>query len=359
MINPNCLPEIACLVSSPDGDLPVTEDNLRIPLEGCDQGTSYGEYFAFIRQALLRDDCRLLRSLGTFLEVEGEPAIVSVRAEKHGALYHPASLSITWRGGAAAKFALLVAISKRGKQALRHESRVLSILQDKPGTPFLPRPQYAMADETASLLVVPWFSGFHEFHVCGDGSFLLWDHDQGIRRLGQSELEKVFFQVGRILTLCLDPKTGAGIHPWSHAAGDFIVRWEGQDVDVRLTTARDYGPLVETDNLLSSLFAFVLDLALRVRLDREDGVGEWVWMDRNVMESAVRGFSAALGEHGAEGEALTALGRLLPSFSPDELLDGYEPLLDRFSRAELMIILPRLEEHCRELSMALGAVSER
>ncbi|GAB6057832.1 hypothetical protein [Desulfonatronum parangueonense] len=346
-------------MSSPDGDLLVTEEDLRIQLEGCDQGTSYGKYFTFIRQALLRNDGRLLRSLGTFLKAQGGATSISVRAEKHGALYHPASLSMTWRDGTAAKFALLVAISERGKQALQHESEVLSLLRDKPGASFLPRPLYAMADETASLLVVPWFAGFHEFHVRGDGSFSLWDHDRGLRRLGEPELEKVYFQVGRILTLCLDPKTGAGIHPWSHAAGDFIVRWEGQAVDVRLITARDYGPLVVTDNPLSALFAFVLDMALRVRLDREDGVGEWVWMDRAVVESAVRGFYASLGEHGASGESLAALARLLPSFAPDELLDGYEPLLDKFSRAELTIILPRLEEHCRELSMVLAAVSER
>ena len=359
MMNPNCLPEIAYFVSSPDGDLPLTKDDLRIPLEGCPQATSYGEYFGFVRRALLRDDGRLLRSLERFAEAGGEPTCISVRAEKHGALYHPASLSMTWRNGASAKLALLIAITERGRQALRHESGVLRLLQDKPSAAFLPRPLYAMADETASLLVVPWFSGFHEFHVRGDGTFSLWDHDQGLRRLGEPELEKVFFQVGHILTLCVDPANGAVIHPWSHAAGDFIVRWEGREADVRLTTARDYGPLVETDNPLSALFGFFLDLALRVRLDREDGVGEWVWLGRKVVDSAVRGFFAALAEHDAQGDSLAALGRLLPSFSSDELLDGYEPLMDSFSRAELAIILPRLEDHCRDLNEVLIAASGR
>ncbi len=351
------LPEIICLVASPGGDLPVTPETMNVVLDGCDQGTTYGDYFAAIARMLARDDRAVPRLLAGSLDRSTPPDKMVIRAEKHGALYHPASLELVWDIDTGddfrPRFAVLTAISPRGREALHREALVLDSLGQSLSEAFLPRPLAFRDDEVVNFLVVPWFSGFHEFHVAVDGGFSLWDHDQGIRRLDPEQAREVFFQAGRILTLCLVPATGACVHPWSHAAGDFIVRWDDNGVQVRLTTIREYGPLIETDNPLSALLAFVLDFALRMRLDRVEGVGEWAWLDQKLMQAALCGFYAAVGERGANAGPLRGLAELLPSFSAEELWEGHEPLLGLFSRAELEIILPRLEAHCRELVAAM------
>ncbi|WP_051822386.1 hypothetical protein [Desulfonatronum thiodismutans] len=355
------LPGITCLVASPGSDLPVTLNMMGVGLDGCDQGTTYGDYFAAIARMLARDDQAVPRMLARSLDRSAPPDEIVIRAEKHGALYHPASLELVWRQGAENRaeddfrfrFAALTAISPRGRDALRREALVMESLERTPGGAFLPRPLAFRGDETVTFLIVPWFSGFHEFHVAEDGGFSLWDHDQGIRRLGAEQVREVFFQVGRILTLCLDSVTGACVHPWSHAAGDFIVRWDEKGVAVRLTTVRNHGPLIETDNPLSAMLAFVLDLALRMRLDRVEGVGEWAWLDQELMLAALYGFYVGVEEHGKDAGVLGGLAELLPSFSAEELLEGYESILSLFSRAELEVILPRLEVHCRELATAM------
>ena len=359
------VPGITCLVASPEGDLPMTPEMMNVALDGCDQGTTYGEYFEAIIRMLARDDRAVLRMLAGSLDRPTPPDAVVVRAEKHGALYHPASLELVWSQEAEGKaendyrprFAVLTAISPRGRDALRREALVLERLGQTPGGALLPQPLALQDDEAATFLIAPWFSGFHEFHVAGDGGFSLWDHDQGTRRLEAEQAREVFFQAGRILTLCLDPLTGACVHPWSHAAGDFIVRWDENGVQVRLTTARGYAPLIETENPLSAILAFVLDLVLRMRLDRVEGVGEWAWLDQKLLHAALSGFYVGVGEHEKDAEALRGLAGLLPSFTAEELLEAHESLPGLFSRAELETILPRLEAHCREVATALRTAS--
>jgi len=71
-------------------------------------------------------------------------------------------------------------------------------------------------------------------------------------------------------------------HPsWHHAAGISCKEHWGV-VDVRLTTARGYEPLVifiedQDINPVMALLYFFLDLTVRMRLDRWEGVGEIVW----------------------------------------------------------------------------------
>ncbi|TVQ97127.1 MAG: hypothetical protein EA399_14080 [Desulfovibrionales bacterium] len=355
------VPHLVCRVATPSGDLPVTEEGLRLPLDGCDQGTTYGDYFAAITLMLARDDQAVPRMLAGSLERSTLPDKMVIRAEKHGALYHPASLELFWdndsREDFRPRFAVLTAISPRGRKALHREALVLDSLGQTLSEALLPRPLAFRDDEAVTFLIVPWFTGYHEFHVAEDGGFSLWDYEQGVRRLGTEQVREVFFQAGRILTLCLDPATGACVHPWSHAAGDFIVRWDEKGVTVRLTTVRKHSQLIETDNPLSAMLAFVLDLALRMRLDRVEGVGEWVWLDQALMQAGMHGFYAGVGGHGTEAGGLGDLAYLLPSFSAEDLWEGHESLLSLFSRPELETILPRLEAHCQELAAALRLAS--
>ena len=82
-----------------------------------------------------------------------------------------------------------------------------------------------------------------------------------------------------ILTGYFDTRSFAQIYPWHPAAGDFIARIAGDGVAVRLVAARQYGPLVGPPDLPpeEALLFFFLNLTLRLRVDRLDGVGEVAW----------------------------------------------------------------------------------
>lgn len=354
-------PCFAYSVASPDGDLTVARGELQVLLDGCDSGMTYGGYFSAIQSMLSAHDSQALQILAGLTGHCALPRHVHVRAEKHGALYHPASLELTWPDGSKTKHAMLVALSAGGRAALRREALVLDYLRETYRLALLPEKLFFDENETAAFLIEPWFSGFHEFHIASGGCFQLWDHDRGLRMLSAAQAAGVFSMAARILTLFVDSESGACIHPWSHAAGDFIVHCGNHTVDVRLTTARGYAPLIETDNALSALFVFVLDLGLRMRLDRVDGVGQWVWLGPDILESAVRGFFAAVSQRAESDDSgddgLQTVARLLPSFSVQELIQGSQPLLDYFSRAEREVVVPRLEQHCLELSEVFQKIS--
>ncbi|HDQ41387.1 MAG TPA: hypothetical protein ENN39_10220 [Desulfonatronum sp.] len=327
----------------------MSSEEFQVKLEGCPSQTTYGAYFSAIFSVLVQDNCRVLQGLAQKSGQASLPAQLHVRAEKHGALYHPASLELIWSGGTSSRYALLVAISGAGQNALHREACVLHALHDSYDHPYLPRNLGLLEHRGMTFLLASWFSNFHEFHVDAQGGLSLWDHDLGVRHIPDDLAGQVFFQASRILTLYVDTQSGACIHPWSHAAGDFIVRMDDHGVDVQLSTARGHDPYIP-DNSLASLFAFFLDLALRMRLDRVDGVGEWVWLDKNFLAAAVTGFFATVAERGGGETPLRILSRVLSSFTHQELLEGHAGILDGFSTNELAVIIPRVEMHCRELA---------
>jgi hypothetical protein len=74
------------------------------------------------------------------------------------------------------------------------------------------------------------------------------------------------------------------IFPWHHAAGDFVIRVDGEKTSVKMITVRDYVPMagIETEPdseqaILDALVIFFIHLSVRMRLDRLDGVNEVVW----------------------------------------------------------------------------------
>jgi len=128
-----------------------------------------------------------------------------------------------------------------------------------------------------------------------------------------------------ILTCYYDLQTFAQIHPWHLAAGDFIARIEGDRVEVRLVAARQYGPLIGPPDLRveEALLFFLLNLTLRIRLDRLDGVGDLAWADKGCLRPAVAGFDQALKDRQQTGEL------------PDKFLKGYQKFLTRQAEDDL------------------------
>jgi hypothetical protein len=299
-------PCIRYLVSSPYGDVPADKDKWDFPLECDPLKTPYSIYFQSIRDFLSRDAFKPLlnavgKKLGREINLNGIKEII-VRTEKHGLLYHPASIELILKEGKA-KFGLHVAVSDTGRDWLREELSVLQRLHTKFNLPYLPGTYLWGELNSMFFLLEDWFEGYHEFHITideqGKNRLKLWDFDNGYKYLSPEQGFEIYKQASGILTLYYDLKDFSQIYPWHHAAGDFVVKIENEKVDVRLTTARRYDLLMDftqKDNInpFLALFYFLLNLSIKMRLDRLDGLGEVAWADDDCVEATVTGFLEAL-----------------------------------------------------------------
>ncbi|MEW6416902.1 MAG: hypothetical protein AB1480_02140 [Nitrospirota bacterium] len=378
-------PSIEYLVSSPDGDISADKNKWHLPLECDTLKTPYKIYFNSIREFLVRDDLKLLleaisRKLGRKIHLKEVNKII-VRSEKHGFLYHPASIEVILNpvrkeGGEAGlskrvKFGLNVAISGVGKDCLREEFSILKRLNKKFNLPYLPEPYFLGELNAMSFLLEDWFEGYHEFHICKDEEgkqrLKLWDFDSGYKYLSSGQGFELYKQASKILTLYYDFIDFSQIYPWHHAAGDFVVKipphppfpkgGEG-GLDVRLTTVRRYEPLIvlkdkDPVNPFLGLFYFFLNITTRMRLDKLDGLGEVVWADDTCLEAAVAGFLEALKlkEELKDyiGSVEEFLG-LLKSFGEEELKITFNSIIDLYTGEEdLPVLIENLDEHVRKL----------
>jgi len=371
-------PPIKYLVSSPHGDVPIDTNKLDFPLEGDELKTSYRTYLNSISNFLLRDEFKPLLSsvnkkLGKEIFIKEVNEIV-VRSEKHGFLYHPASIEVILKQGRV-KFALNVAISEVGKDWLREEFSVLKRLNTKFNLPYLPEPYFFGELNAMSFLTEEWFEGYHEFHICKDEEgkqrLKLWDFDSGYKYLSPEQGFELYKQASKILTLYYDFKDFSQIYPWHHAAGDFVVKipphpplekgGEG-GLDVRLTTVRRYEPLMvlkDKDPVepFLGLFYYFLNITLKMRLDKLDGLGKVVWADDICLEAAITGFLEALKLKeelkNYIGSAEDFLG-LLKSFGEEELKMTFNSIIDLYTgKEDFPVLIKNLEEHVRKLHAIL------
>jgi hypothetical protein len=360
-------PQIQYLVSSPYGDIPLDKNKLDFPLECDTSKTSYREYFHSIHGFLAREDFQtLLKAAGGRLGRTiplGDVDEIIIRTEKHGLLYHPASIEMILQQEKI-KFCLNVAVSDSGKAWLQEEISVLQKLYDTFNLPYLPQVYFGGNHNSMLFLLEDWFEGFHEFHITveeGVKRLKLWEFGKGYTYISPEQSFELYKQASKILTLYYDLKDFREIYPWHHAAGDFVVKIEDdKKIDVRLSTARRYEPLLDYTqkiNPLLALFYFFLNLSIRMRLDRTDGVGEIIWADDPCIEATVFGFIEALktkeeldGYPGLAGE-FSGLAR---SFRKDELTVTLKPILDLYQGSEdLPVIVHNLEDHAEELFSTL------
>jgi hypothetical protein len=381
-------PLIRFLVSSPYGDIPADENKWDLPLEGDTQKTSYRTYFHAIRDFLSQDEFKsflssLSQKLGKEIHLKEVNEII-IRTEKHGLLYHPASVETILQGGKA-KFCLNAAISNIGRNWLEEEYRALQKLHTKFDLPYLPRVYCFSELNTMSVLLEDWFEGYHEFHISKDNDGMqrlkLWDFCHGYKYLSPEQSFEIYRQASKILTLYYDPNDFSEIFPWHHAAGDFVVKIENQNnppsppftkggmgglpseqIDVRLTTARRYEPFMDfvdedTLNPILALCYYLLNLTIRMRLDKVDGLGKAEWADDTCVKATLTGFFEALR---LKGELKNYLGhsddflRLLQSFSQKELKTIMNPLIDHYrGTGDFPVIITNLDHHVGVLNTTL------
>jgi hypothetical protein len=165
-----------------------------------------------------------------------------------------------------------------------------------------------------------------------------------------------------ILTICYNPESFDQVFPWHHAAGDFIVNPSSDSLRIKLITVRQYGALLENPDkdegtLLEAMLFFLVNLSIRTRLDRLDGVQEVVWAGLPAVEGTVRGFMDGLSAKAPRWDS-----RFKEFFSSVSLLDlreiceavadSYHPLAP-----ELQIVRERLASHAAEVFASLTSFS--
>ena len=239
--------------------------------------------------------------------------------------------------------------------------------------PYLPK-TYFKADvdcctengkASLSMFAAQWFENYHEWHLSLDKRKIqricIWDMKNGYRFASKKEGYEIYRQASKILTLYYDMKKFHQIYPWHHGAGDFVVKTKDGKIDVKLTTARRYGPIMaslkeEKINPLIAMIYFFLNLTLKMRLDKMDGLGKAAWAEHPSVEAATRGFFDALKIMEKSGRynlgKIEDLHSLLKLFSEKELYKLLQSLMDLYRSEDLIdltIIKRNLKDHTRQL----------
>jgi len=362
------------LFSSSEGDVPLDDKTLDrafllSPFEA-HPFLTLRDYFQSIERFIL----------GTPLSPDPIGQIL-IRGEKHGTLYHVASVEIAG-DGTRRKFAFSTAFSEPKMEGLLHEFDTMRFLNQHFSYDYISKVYLASevscsnpkGNETVVMCVSEWLEGYHEWHLTvdqdGKQSLLVWDMEKGNRTASREEGHGIFREASRILTLYYDTTTYRQIYPWHHAAGDFVVKSSGGATEVKLITARNYMSLIsfprEADtNRVTALVAFLLNMAVQMRLDRVDGVGEPVWAQDQAVQATLEGFFDALRTMKAEGRCDLGEGpdllTLLKKFSNEELHRLYDPLVESYREEkpeDFKVVERNLEDHIATLWRAVQAFDE-
>jgi hypothetical protein len=226
-------PAIRYLVASPAGDVPVDTQRLDYPLETDPLKTPYRIYFRAITDFLKKRDFQpFLEAVNKRLDTDFNLSALNeiiVRTEKHGALYHPASIECVMKD-CRVKFGLNVAVTDAGKDCLKKEFTVLKTLHSRFNFQYIPMPYYLDELHSMIFLLEEWFEGYHEFHIAkskdGKQQIKLWEYGHGDRFLAPEQSLEIYRQAAQILTLYYDLQDFRLIYPWHHAAGDFVTKIE-------------------------------------------------------------------------------------------------------------------------------------
>ncbi|MDM8540466.1 hypothetical protein QUF90_05205 [Desulfococcaceae bacterium HSG9] len=280
-----------------------------------DDAVTYCEYFEAIRLFLKKNSFRnLLAPIATQYSSVMPDDINAIRIiqEKHGAFYHPARLEVDIKTQCY-RFALNVAISDAGLNSINQEYAALRYLNLTFPFHFLPevylKGKIAVNNGKKSIGIVmaEWLDGYDEFHLShkpnGKSGIVVWDQKQGAWFLPEDRILELYTKAAEILTCYYNIDTFEQIFPWHHGAGDFILKAGHDDrLTVKLITVRQYTAMLDFDDgnqksdeiQMEALLLFLLNLSIRMRLDRIDGVGDIAWANDTAVEGVLKGFFSGL-----------------------------------------------------------------
>ncbi|MGA8019783.1 MAG: hypothetical protein WCA42_13015 [Desulfobacterales bacterium] len=388
-------PEVAYFLAS--DDRPVDENSpcwyMAPPLSLADVVKSgepaagpvltYGDYFRAVHR-FLETDC-FGKLTGAVRKCSGQSVTaadlgtIRIYLEKHGEFYHPARITVAVINRRPA-FVVNVAVTKIGRSYLRADFDNIRLLNDRFPYRFLPQ-VYCKGEATLpgfphrlELFLGDWLEGYHEFHLSGEPAemnsrLVVWDPVKGAQPLSKQQRVDIYRQIAFILTAYYDLETFEQIFSWHNAAGDFIVKTAGGQIDLRLVTVRKYAPLFadvprDADTILQALLIFWLNLSIRLRLDRLDGVGEFGWADDDMVEAALNGFFDGLALQVRFGRIPQGLPDLFAGYLKALASDDRDTLLEGVVRrmkcqpSEKALIRKHLKRHGEKMTQAIDRLPQ-
>lgn len=280
---------------------------------------NHGDYFTAARDFLGRDRYAIItQAVSRHLNrkiLPQEIAEIRIFLDKHGEFYHPAKVETVLQA-VKIPFVLNVAVTDVGKQCAQREYRLLKKLNTQYPDSFIPK-IYAqgsvfmkMGQVEVRMFLGEWFEGFNEFHISHDPDdkkykIKVWDHEHGNFFLTPHQTMELYRQAAKILTCYYNVETFEQIFSWHHAAGDFVLRWQKNAIELKLVTVRQYRSMYEnniwseslepnSELILEALLVFFLNMTIKMRIDRLDGVGDIVWSEDVAIKGILRGFFEAL-----------------------------------------------------------------
>jgi hypothetical protein len=346
---------------------------------------SYGDYFTVVRDFLEEGRSEIItRAVSQHMHrdvTSQEIEEINIFLEKHGEFYHPARIE-TMLHGTAIPFVLNVAISDAGKRCIQREYGLLKQLNEDFLFSFLPKVYgqdcVSIAGNEFGMFLGEWFQGYNEFHISLDPAdekhkIVVWDHEHGNYFLADDQAINLYRQAARILTCYYNVKTFEQILSWHHGAGDFVLKCQNNRIDLKLITVRQYRPLFENDSgnenpdaelILEALLVFFLNLAIRMRLDRLDGVGEIVWSDDTWVDGILKGFFESLALKptivSIPGPLIDCFRNHLLSCSQSDLFGLSQAMVDAYNpqSPEIPVIKKNLKRHVKVLFSAIKQKQE-
>jgi len=344
----------------------------------------HGEYFQAIRNFFENDGneiiCRALtRRLQQDVKAQ-DIREIHICLVKHGEFYHPARIEVLAHHQKIF-FVLNVAVSESGLKTINREYSCLLKLNDEFPVCFLPEvfgfgEVASTGDRKIQMFLGHWFEGYQEFHVSRDPSdnrnkILVWDDIRSHYFLSLEQSAELYRQAARILTYYYNVESFEQIFPWHHGAGDFVVKIDKADLDLKLISVRGYAPLFTNPNqlkngekatevILQALLIFFLNLSIRMRLDRYDGVGDIVWADGPVVQSTLDGVIDGLALKPSVASMPDSLDNCFRYYlsvcTEEDLYELSNALVETFNRRapEVRVVKQHLKGHVEELSRVIG-----
>ncbi len=342
----------------------------------------HADYYRAARSFLEKNACEVLRRAASWqLDREvtaSDIADVRICLQKHGEFYHPARIEIMVFQKRLS-LALSVAISETGRRFIEKEYDHIKQLNTEQRLDHLPEVYGFGRIESNGLSFVmflgQWFDGYHEFHISIDPAdkkpkILVWDDSRGRFFLSAEQTRTLYARASKILTDYYNLESFEHIFSWHHAAGDFIVKTEAETLELKLISVRKYGGIFEnhqqlptgqinSELVLQALLIFLINLSIRMRLDRLDGIGNMVWSDPIAVEATLVGFLDALSIKpdipSLPDSPLACFMAYLVSCGQKDLLDLSESVVKQFNprMPELPLVKKNLNTHVEILYGAI------
>ena len=346
-----------------------------------------GDYFKYATSFIRREDAAALKR-GIAFHLHREIPLeqieeISIFLEKHGAFYHPARVQVTVQSHASTLvFALNTAVSPPGISLMAAECRCLEKLVPSP-SPDSPLPavfgrgEMPFHDQSIAFFLAHWFQGYREFHATtppdrGD-RIMLWLSDGNTMSVPAAQQSVIYENAAEILTSFYNPATFEQIFPWHHAAGDFVAKEVNGSLNVKLITVRGYNALFDIDkipekrdmeDIFQGLLLFLVNLSLRMRIDRIDGTGEYYLLHKETVTATLTGFFRALGHKTIGGHTHGDLQKkfiqFLLQFDSDDFTHVLKLILNAHPHPdkERELIIKNLDSHTENLYHAIWCMGK-